>query len=521
MKPCNKLPAELQSWWIDPRDPTKVRHDEKIKWRKPANYVGKLLPKIAAGTEFEATKEQMGERFKILPRPTKEERTNQQIADGNPPHAGFPRHANPAIDSAVTESPILQAARKAGLVGYRIGTAIFAVLCPWREEHQSGEQKLGRHDQSTQIFVDRFHCRHKSCKERTNEDFLRKIGAVSNGATQVILVIDDSISMTEGGKLAVARQQLKQISDQLRSQMPNWLVAMMKFGESVSWSYNGTAAGLPDFSASYKPSQGNTCLYDALTEAAGMAQRTLDQKQASAVLIYLITDGQPTGHQRNTSQSAAAAVSKVLATKCVTFVCVGPPSAVGFFRNCAIPEGCIRNWDGHSAEDLSKVTGQATEGLKDFAEARTRGETSVQKFWQVDARKLEGNLDKLLDVTALCRTLKIKHEQPIQPFIEENKLPFVVGQGHYALTKKEKLLPGRSLLVRRKGEFKIYAGPRVRELLGLPETECSVSPGDMGLFELFLGSNSHNRLLVPGTDLIVRLDVQQSQHTWLDPNTNK
>lgn len=527
MKPCNKLPQELQPWWLDPRDPTKVRHDEKVKWRKPADYTGKLMRKIAAGAEFEATKEQLTERLLRIPEVKAARIAAYQatlaapVATGQA-SAGAPVQTPSSVAAAEPqEAPILTAARKAGLVGYRIGTAIFAVLCPWRDEHQSGEQKQGRHDQSTQIFVDKFHCRHKSCKDRTNEDFLRKIGAVTDDLTQVILVIDDSISMTENGKLPVARQQLKQICDQLRGEMPSWLVSVMKFGSSVSQVFSGEARALPDLSSKYTPNQGSTCLFDALAESAGSAQRTIEQKKAAAVLVYLITDGQPTGMQRNTARTAAVAVARSLLTKCVTFVCVGPKDAVALFTNCAIPDGCIRNWDGHSTEDLRKVTGQASEGLKDFAEARTRGETSVQKFWQVDARKLEGNLHLLLDVTALCKVLPVKHEQPIQPFIEEHKLPFIVGQGHYALTKKEKLQPDRPLLVRRKGDPKIYAGPKVRELLGLPAHECSVSPGDMGMFELFLASNSHNRLLVPGTDLIVRLDAQQGKHTWLDPNAKQ
>lgn len=63
----------------------------------------------------------------------------------------------------------------------------------------------------------------------------------------------------------------------------------------------------------------------------------------------------------------------------------------------------------------------------------------------------------------------------------------------------------------------------MREVLGLPtDREVTVEPGDMGNLELFLESSSHNRLLVRGTDLIVRLDVQPQAHTWVksQPQSN-
>ena len=64
----------------------------------------------------------------------------------------------------------------------------------------------------------------------------------------------------------------------------------------------------------------------------------------------------------------------------------------------------------------------------------------------------------------------------------------------------------------------VFSGPNVREVLGLPaDCEVTVEPGDMGNLKLFLESSSHNRLLVRGTDLIVRLDVQPQAHTWVKP----
>jgi len=436
------------------------------------------------------------------------------------------------VASSPAPTPALDAARKHNLIGPRVSGTEYMCLCPWRAEHKTGGQQNGIHDQSTQVGPNSFHCRHGSCQgKRYVAEFLAALNPPEapkvNAATQVILVIDNSVSMTAGIKHAAARKQIQLICDQLRSNMPQWAVKVLFFGYDVSTAFTGEAKLLPLLHERYHPNEGATRLYDAVRTAVVAALGV-----SIPSLIYLITDGEPTGYTMTAIAShrslAAARVKEALDSKRVTMICVGPPTATAFFESCGIPggaDGCIRSWDGYDAKDLDKITGQVSEGLKSYAAAREAGETQVKKFF-VDGRKLEARLHELIDITALCKVLRVDRECVLQPFVEDSGHKFVPGANFYPLTKKETLRPNRAILVRPKnrngvngGAFgHVFSGPNVREVLGLPtDREVTVEPGDMGNLELFLESSSHNRLLVRGTDLIVRLDVQPQAHTWAKP----
>jgi hypothetical protein len=442
----------------------------------------------------------------------------------NTPPASAPTVQNVVQPTAQPEpvKGLLLAAQSANLLGGRVGTDNYMVLCPWRKEHKSGRQIHGQHDQSTQINVaeGKFHCQHGPCFTRTAEDFLKELGVTVSvesaptapvGKTKVILCIDDSGSISNYGNTETVREQIKIICNQLRTQSPEWDILYIPFGERVDVTINCQAKILPveKMVADYRPHQGSTKLYNLAKYVAEEALKPGYQ----ATLIYIITDGK---EQDSTVyfSTAKEAVSRALSSDRVTFACVGPTAATETFKDYGIPAGCIRLWDGRDGLDLSKVTTEASQGITEFTTARAAGKTKVEKFF-IDARKLDGSLKNLVDVTAACKVLHVDREAILQPFVEENKLPFIVGANYYSLTKPETLRPNRAILVRQRGQKQVYSGPNVRKVLGLPnDKECKVEPGDMGTYELFLESTSHNRVLVRGTDLIVRLDHQGSEHTW-------
>lgn len=487
---CMSLPDELKAEWIDPRPPESVPRREKVKW-------------LIAGVETELTKEVRIARWR-----------RKQPKSGGPSQAGaVPSPAlQVAADSPKPESQLLAAARKANLLGGRIGTDTFMVLCPWRQQHIVGSQQQGQHDQSTQINATdgTFTCRHKACKGKSATEFMAELGAPTN-ETEVILVVDDSGSISHSGNIATVKNQYETIITQIKNDNPHWHVRLVFFGEKQFVKADAQAKDISIQSIYYYPRQNETRLYNAMYDAADCAL-----KAKVPALVYLITDGEPNGPQQN-PVAAAAKVKEALATDRVTFVCVGPARATSFFTSCAIPSDCIRSWDGVNTEDLNRVTTQVSSGLTDYATARSAGQTQVKKFF-VDARKLNDQLGSLVDISQLCKVLPVTREAVLQPFVEEYGLKFIIGANYYELTKAETLRPNRAILVRQKGTKRILSGPNVRQVLGLPnDRDIKVEPGDMGNLDLFLESTSHNRMLVRGTDVVVRLDHQGSEHTWAKP----
>ena len=516
------LPVDLVSEWLDPRKPEDVPRREVVKWSIP------YPPPTRGSRIVEMTKERRIEQWRRAQLGYKARAKKSKVVS-SPPSAP-PTPAAPTVQSVVqpTAQPepvkgLLLAAQSTNLLGGRVGTDNYMVLCPWRKEHKSGRQMHGQHDQSTQINIaeGKFHCQHGPCFTRTAADFLKELGVAitvelpaqpaAQGKTKVILCIDDSGSISNYGNTETVREQIKIICNQLREQSPEWDILYIPFGERVDVTINCQAKILPveKIVADYRPRQGSTKLYNLAKYVAEEALKPGYQ----ATLIYIITDGK---EQDSTVyfSTAKEAVSRALSSDRVTFACVGPTAATETFKDYGIPAGCIRLWNGRDGLDLSKVTTEASQGITEFTTARAAGKTKVEKFF-IDARKLDGSLKDLVDVTAACKVLHVDREAILQPFVEENKLPFIVGANYYSLTKPETLRPNRAILVRQRGQKLIYSGPNVRKVLGLPnDKECKVEPGDMGTYELFLESTSHNRVLVRGTDLIVRLDHQGSEHTW-------
>lgn len=519
------LPADLVSEWLDPRKPEDVPRREKVKWK-----ITEVKGPAASQREVEMTKERRIEQWRrTQPGYKARAKKAKSVASTQPVPAA------PTVQSVVqpTAQPVpikglLLAAQSANLLGGRVGTDNYMVLCPWRKEHKSGRQIHGQHDQSTQINATegKFHCQHGPCFTRTAEDFLKELGVPINvieptpadtvNKSHIYVIQDVSGSMNSIAREACAalNRILSTIHKDVQK-LPSAKLTLIEFATSIR-SKKEVDARFEQLSKGQLICDGWTALNNAVGDAIVEAN-TLDKVAPdTSYLFVVITDGEENRSHR-TNDALRQLIVNSIATDRYTFAFLCPPANVkAILSNYRIPAGCVKGWD---ATDVGvKAMEQATsQGITEFTTARAAGKTKVEKFF-IDARKLDGSLKDLVDVTAACKVLHVDREAILQPFVEENKLPFIVGANYYSLTKPETLRPNRAILVRQKGGKQVYSGPNVRKVLGLPnDKECKVEPGDMGTYELFLESTSHNRVLVRGTDLIVRLDHQGSEHTWAVP----
>lgn len=506
---CKSLPPNLQSLWADKRAPEEVSNeDSSAVW-------------FSNGKSFTCSKRTMERAYqkgrltalliKLIQRSLIIKQSAQAIQD-----MGLGQAVPPVVPPSPSPPPVIplhptppsqtlvDVARENHLLGARVGGAEYMCLCPWRNEHTAGKQKEGVHDQSTQVGPQSFHCRHNCCrmKGRNAKAFTEHFAKPQSQPTSVILVFDDSGSMTS--VRPAIEKQVREVTDKLSKERPDWKVEVWTFGEGHQVRSKCLAKDL--FTTSLGLRQSRTDLCQTLFAAA-----TAAMEAKIPTLVYLITDGGATDSHPH-QEHAARAVTAAIASGKVTFACVAPLAGMATILQCGIPKACTRDWDG-KADDLIAVNKEVVSGISDFAAARDAGATQVNKFF-VNGRKLEAILDKLIDVTKLCRVLPVTKECVLQPFVEEHKLVFTPGANFYPLTKKETLRQNRAILVRKRGTQQIYSG-LVREALELPkDRDVTVEPGDMGNLELFLESASNNRLLVRGTDLIVKLDVQGTAHTW-------
>ena len=69
--------------------------------------------------------------------------------------------------------------------------------------------------------------------------------------------------------------------------------------------------------------------------------------------------------------------------------------------------------------------------------------------------------------------------------------------------KREKIQGHKKLLLIKKGEKTVWGGDGVRDLLGLPDVDMFVEPGNHGDYDIFVLSTSVNRKLVRGTTVLL------------------
>lgn len=193
----------------------------------------------------------------------------------------------------------------------------------------------------------------------------------SSTATNVILVFDESGSMSSHSRNI--HLQAEAIRSQLAATMPSSTVTVIRFGGRVVVDRAVAASRLQPLR--FFADMGMTSLYDAL----GLASRTA-MASSDPTLIYLITDGAENSSSSYTHSSCTEAVSTALSTGRVSFGCVGPTQAAGFFRSAGIPSACVRDWYG-GGSDLAAVTAEVSKGIAAFADARAAGLSAIEDFF--------------------------------------------------------------------------------------------------------------------------------------------
>jgi hypothetical protein len=150
------------------------------------------------------------------------------------------------------------------------------------------------------------------------------------------------------------------------------VVSVLRFGSSLLWEREYLAGIMPQIRLG--SDRGQTSLHQAIAQAC---RKALVSNKPT--LIYILTDGEATdNHYSDTSRHA---IADAMSSSLVTFGCVGPRSAAGFFAACGIPQACVRAWDGYDVRDLGIVTQQVAAGVSAYAAARATGATSISDFF--------------------------------------------------------------------------------------------------------------------------------------------
>lgn len=292
----------------------------------------------------------------------------------------------------------------------------------------------------------------------------------------------------------LAQQQINTIAAALA---PGYLIDVYDFDGAAKLVQLQQPA--KDFKLGEQPTLCNgTAIYHALDKGLTVALGYV--QTGASVLLYMLTDGDNNGPVVDLSTK----VKQLLATGKATIAAIGPKSSLGFLAPMGVPDGCILDWQG-SGDALKAATAKAEQGAKAFTKAvKTKKSSSLKTFF-VDvvatALTVAALKKELRDITPSLLRRKLAKYEICKPFVVESlKKDYVPGAAYYQLQKKETLKAGRRIIIQPRDEDSFYAGPKARQLLGLPsDGDVTIEPKNLGDFIVYVQSAAENRKLLPGT----------------------
>lgn len=321
---------------------------------------------------------------------------------------------------------------------------------------------------------------------------------------RIAFVIDDSGSMKglESSLFRSFEQNVNEITAQARKTKQRTAVSLYLLNKGQRYSCK-TVGEVELLSHKNYSATGGTPLYYTITQVLSDLERLgSNADEDVSNLVIVLTDGFDTdgGLDR-----CADTIRRLQSTDRFTITASVPNGSKQMIvQNLGIPSGNVQEWNQTDA-GMSVQSVATTKGVGAFYGARTAGFTSVDSFYtDLSGVKASTVKKQLTDLTNDVRVLKVEKEGKIREFVEsKTKQPMLRGAAFYQLTKTEKKVQkGKQILVMEKNKTAIYGGPEARDLLGLPDTDVKVVPGNHANFDIFVQSTSTNRMLVRGTRVL-------------------
>lgn len=343
----------------------------------------------------------------------------------------------------------------------------------------------------------------------TTSGYVQKV--LQKKVNRVALVIDRSGSMASLTKAAV-----KALNDNLTA-LRNEAAKTGQRTEAVVLDFNNVVRtirylqdveNIAPITESEVYASGGTALFDAVGDAiTKLGELPVKFDQDMSYLVMTVTDGEENSSHRFKG-FLPSLMKRVQATDRWTLTFLVPVGHTRTLVGHGIPAGNVQEWEQtqRGVEDYAR---QNTRGIASYYQSRSVGQNSLKSFYHttdlsgVTAKQIKGQLD---DISALVKVLPVDKEVDIRTFVEgKTNRPYQPGSAFYQLTKDEKKVQDyKQLLVMEKGKRAVYGGPDARQVLGIPDGELKIKPGNHGNFDIFVQSNSLNRKLVRGTKLLVK-----------------
>jgi hypothetical protein len=366
-----------------------------------------------------------------------------------------------------------------------------------------------------------------------------------NLTTHVALVLDRSISMQDlrHKTIQIADNLVSFLAEQSQKMGQEWRVTVYTFGDDVDchiWDMD--VLRLPSMKEHYRI-KGNTALVDAVFLALDDGDKITEHRGDHSFLVYVITDGEENRSRLGSVDRWGYPSKEEKVRKLSERMRVMPPNrtlsvlvpnekGVREAQDFGFPLGNVKLWDASSEQGMEEAAEAIKESATRYMEARATGVRSTTSLFvgeNVDAKSIKDakliplptENRRFVLVTKSRSTESLFFEKPInrvtkkrlvpdvawhveiKDFVDAAYPPYRVGMAFYELIKAERVTADKRIAVVDNNTKQVYVGDGARRLLSLPNGDCRVKPTLNPGYKIFVESNSVNRHLRLGTEVLL------------------
>lgn len=325
----------------------------------------------------------------------------------------------------------------------------------------------------------------------------------------VALVLDGSSSMINHRQkvIQVADEQIRYLALRSEELSQETRVSVYLFADRVECLiFDMDVMRLPSIADLYKVN-GMTALIDATIKSQQDLATTSQIYGDHAFLTFVLTDG-----QENASRNRSLDLTRVVASADINWTLaflVPDRTGTAYLTRLGVDDGNIAIWNTQSATgmvDAAKTIRNATDTFMTNRAAGVRGTRSVFSTGvdAVNDATVKTTLKPL--VPNSYHLLPVPLKTRIDEHIMRSGMHYQLGRGYYELSKTEHIQPQKDIIIVDRNTGQAYGGVEARRLIGLPEgQEVKVKPDYNPQYKIFVQSTAHNRNLMPGTQVLVRV----------------
>lgn len=329
---------------------------------------------------------------------------------------------------------------------------------------------------------------------------------LQNTIYHVALVLDASPSMDHlvDTVIKVADDQIKFLAEQSKAMDQETRVTVYMFanrGEIHCLFYDVDVLRLPSLKEHYRTFGTHTALIDATIKSQEDLEKTATIYGDHAFLTFVLTDGGD-----NQSAKSPLQLKQIIDAQGDnrTVAVLVPGINEKLICERWAQKGNVAIWDATSKRGVEEAGQVIRAATSNYMSNYAAGNPTKSGVFDMSAAAVNYKTVKQLAEVTKLEVLPVKAAMDITTFItKEHGRTFKQGCYFFPLVKREKVGPQKKVVIRHKISGKVFGGPEVRDLLGLPDHEVSIKPGINPEYDIFVQSTSTNRNLVPNHDLLV------------------